>query len=148
MSRAWKIRWCDTNVQESNENKISKMYSCIKQPHRNRVCIALLWFLFLISAFTCSFSYLSPFWCHFCHGLCSSQTPAKYVPVCLSWGGNWHFLKGLKYLLDCCCMVHARKGSEPFFISYLIFLAATEHISDLCLLKQSTGGLKATFCGQ
>lgn len=42
MSRAWKTRRYDTNVQEFNENKISKMYSCIKFLRRNQVCIAPL----------------------------------------------------------------------------------------------------------
>lgn len=45
-------------------------------------------------------------------------------------------------------MVCASKGCEPFFISCLIFFATTEHSSDLCLLKQSTGRFKATFCAQ
>lgn len=105
-------------------------------------------FFFLISLHSLALAPGSHLWCHLYHGLCSSQTPVKYVPVCLSWGRNCFFWGSLDICWNVAEWCMQVKGVNHFFISCLIFFATTEHSSDLCLLKQSTGRFKATFCAQ
>lgn len=130
-----KIKYLNCSAASNNpkETESVLLYS-------NFFFLSLYIHLLLLLALTFDVIYIMDF-VHHRHLLNMYLSALAGVGAVFFWGG----LDICWTVAEWCMQV---KGVNHFFISCLIFFATTEHSSDLCLLKQSTGRFKATFCAQ